>query len=161
MDRRGWPPCQADPGAGRLLQLLQALEEGDQARFESALVRSAALLRLDSWPVADPFARSVLYFSRAAWLLQRGQPEAAERTLLWHESSDFEGIAKGEAQPMDVDGALSGLTRFRRGTVLLDLGRKEEGCTLLRRVRELWAEAEPAYTPIRQELAARLVECEA
>lgn len=152
---------QTDPGAGRLLQLLLALEEGRQARFDSALVRSAPLLGLDSWPVADPFARSVLYFSRAAWLTQRGQLEAAERTLLWHESSDFEGIALGEAQPVDVDGALSGLARFRRGAVLLDLGRKDEGCTLLRRVRELWAGAEPSFTPLPQEVAARLVECEA
>lgn len=152
---------QTDSGAGRLLRLLQVLDEGHRALPESALVHSTPLLGLEPETVADPFARSVLYLSRARWQEQLGQLDAAERTLLWQESSDFEGMAKGEAQPVDVDGALSGLTRLRRGRVLLELGRRDEGCPLLRRVRELWNGAEPVFTPMRQELDSRMVECEA
>jgi hypothetical protein len=151
----------ADPAAGRLLRLLQALDEGRRALPESALVHSAPLLALEPGPATDPFARSVLYLSRAQWQLQRVQLDSAERTLRWQENSDFDGMAMGEAQPVDVDGALSGLTRFRRGRVLLDLDRRDEGCALLQRVQELWSEAEPVLAPLRHELAAQMVECEA
>ena len=133
-----------DMGADRLLRLVQALEAGHAGRYREAITVSDTLIR--AGPVVrlgDPFARAVLYLHRAEWQMHQGSTGDAIRTLGWVEHADLDGWAQGEAQPYDVDLALSPLVRARLARVLQDNGRTEEGCAIVGRVQELWREAEP------------------
>ena len=140
----------AGPSAalGRLDVLLLALDLAARADVEAALTLSATLLPFDeSEQLGDPFARAVLHVRRAQWLTTLGRRDAADREWLWYENSDFEGWLTGEVEAAEIDWALGVWARWQRGA--------EAGCDHLRRVVELWADAEPAYEPLLAEARRR------
>lgn len=147
-------------GASRMLRLLRSLEAGATGRFEEALALSDTLTR--AGPVlrlGDPFARALLYLSRAEWQLRLKRPGDAIRTLGWIEHADLDGWAQGEAQAYDVDLALSAMARARLAGLLRSAGRTREACDVAGRVEELWRGAEPLLAAQRDTLRMTLEGC--
>ena len=135
--------------AGALATLGVAMQEAARGQPDSALTSSAPLLRVDpSGLVRDPFARAILYRSRGDWLLATGDSAAAQRAWLWVDAWDVAGWPQGGAQAGEVDAAVSAVARLRRAGLALASGRDDEACRLVRRVRELWADAEPAFAAL-------------
>jgi hypothetical protein len=139
------------PVATPLAALAAAADEAARGRLDSALARTAPLLRSDgSGLVRDPFARAILYLRRGDWQLAAGDSTAAERSWLWTDAWDVEGWPQGTAQAGEVDGALAAVARLRRaGLSLAKRGRNGEACRLVARVRQLWSGAEPMLAPLR------------
>jgi serine/threonine protein kinase len=139
------------PAPEALTALAHAVSVARRGHPDSALASTVALLRLDgSGLVRDPFARAVLYLSRGDWQLALGDSTAAERSWHWTDAWDVEGWPQGAAQAGEVDAALSGVARLRRGGLSLALrGRNADACTQISRIRQLWAGAEPAFAALR------------
>ena len=99
-------------------------------------------------PPADPFAGAVLHVLRGDWFAAAGAPDRADREWLWHEASDVEGWPVGLAQSGEIGAALGPLARLRRARALLAPGGSAadtlRACAHVARVRELWADADPA-----------------
>ncbi|MGH7631000.1 MAG: hypothetical protein ACREOF_16765, partial [Gemmatimonadales bacterium] len=138
-------------GAGAaLVRLVDAVQDGARGRPDSALARSAPLLRADAdGLVRDPFARAILYLRRGEWSLAAGDSAGAARAWLWSDAWDVEGWPQGGAQAGEVDAALGAIARLRRAGLARAAGRTDEACRLAARVRELWSDAEPALAALR------------
>jgi hypothetical protein len=142
--------AETSPAAAALATLATAMQQAARGRPDSALARTAPLLRLDeSGLVRDPFARAILYLRRGEWLLALGDTAAAGRTWLWTDAWDVEGWPQGGAQAGEVDAAVSAVARLRRAGLARAAGRTDQACRLTGRVRELWAEAEPAFAALK------------
>jgi tetratricopeptide (TPR) repeat protein len=133
-----------------LHRLLLALSAGKRGALDSARTLAMPLLRYNARGVgADPFARALLHLELGSWLARVGDSRAAERVWLWTEAWDVRGWAEREAQAGEVDVAVGALARLRRGRLALEQGDSAVACKHLQRVRELWAQAEPALAPSR------------
>ena len=100
----------------------------------------------------DPFARALLYWQRAEWLEDLEELNEAERTWLWYENSDFGFYPAGKVQAAEIDWVIGSYARLRRAQMqLLLTNRTADACRHLRRVVELWANAEPEILPSRQQ----------
>jgi predicted Ser/Thr protein kinase len=148
--------------AAALAVLTDAVTTAQRGQTDSALVRTAPLLRLDSSGlVRAPFARAVLYLRRGEWQLTGGDSAAAERSWLWTDAWDVEGWPQGAAQAGEVDAVLSAIVRLRRAAVsLARKGRNPDGCRLVERVRQLWSGAEPAFAALRAVADSHQKACE-
>lgn len=141
-------------GPGRLRLLLAAIDSAAAGRLAEAVTLSEPLLRYDPEVRAgDPFARSVLYLSRAAWLERLGRFPEAEQSLRWYENGDIDGWGQREAQAGEIDVALGAIARIRRARVALVREQAGPACAWLARVRELWQDAEPGLQSLRDEVA--------
>ena len=133
-----------DSAARPLHQLLRAFAAAGRERPDSAIALATPLLRYDVRGLGgDPFARAVLHLELGSWLARRGDSAGAERIWLWTDAWDVEDWPQGEAQAGEVDAAVGAAARLRRGQLALAQRRKESGCRLVSRVRELWSGAEP------------------
>ncbi|MGH7631739.1 MAG: protein kinase domain-containing protein [Gemmatimonadales bacterium] len=84
---------------------------------------------------------------------------AADRTLRFGEAWDTHEWPQREAQSGEVDVAAGALARLRRAELAAATGRVNDACTLARRVRELWADAEPGYAALRRQAGTLVREC--
>ena len=150
--RRVTSEAQRGPYYLPLDTVLLALEDADGGDFRGALERSRPLLEIDSTGRgSDPFARALLYWHRAKWWEALGDTASAEREWLWYENVDFGPWPKGVLQPAEIDWMLSTYARLNRARAQLSLpNRDAEACVHLRRVVELWANAEPDILPRKQ-----------
>jgi hypothetical protein len=152
----------ADPSTRRLSRLLGALQLSARGRPDSALVITEPLMAYDTaGAVIDPFARSVLYLNRAKWFLAAGDTAAADRTRLWYQNSDsgIDGWPVGALESGDVDGMLGVQARLVQAEFDQERGRLDSACPLARRVKELWAGAEPSFDPFRARANQVLEHC--
>ena len=134
-----------DRGAARLDLLLHASLAAARGQPDSALLITDPLFMTDSTGrLGGPFARTVLYLSRAAWLDRLGRHADADRARLWYENSDLLGWPAGEPQAGEVDAVFGVIARVVRGRSALARGDTATGCVHLRRVSELWRHADPA-----------------
>jgi serine/threonine protein kinase len=135
-----------------LYEVLKVLELGliDPRR---AVARSRQLTAVDSaGRGTDPFARALLYWHRARWLEDLDEWDQAERTWLWYENSDFGAYPAGRVQAAEIDWIIGSYARLQRAKVQLRWpNRTADACRHLRRVVELWANAESSILPLRQE----------
>lgn len=138
-----------DSARERLDVLLAGLELAARGNVANALARTAPLLPFEEVQhLGDPFARAVLHARRAEWLERSNQSDAADRSWLWYENSDFAGWLSDTLQAVEIDWALGAWSRWRRGTLALRSGNARQGCRYLARVLELWAHPEPSYEPL-------------
>jgi hypothetical protein len=115
-----------------------------------ALAATAPLRRFDSpRPGRDIFTRSLLHLARARWFEAVGDSSGARHEILWYENSDTYRFPTGEAQKMEVDAVASVSARLTRARLLLDAGERDAACLMLRRVRQLWAAADPSLDDAR------------
>ena len=154
----------SDPSLDFLVGSLDAIALARQGRWDSAETLAASLLEIDAaGRHTDPFARAVLYWSRATWFEDSGQLAAAEDVWLWYENSDWGDVWPGsQVQAAEVDWAVSTYARVRRAKAKLrfdDPGMTRDACELLRRVDELWPNPEPLLLGDREELDSLLVGC--
>jgi hypothetical protein len=141
-----------DPAAGALLRA-QALAA--RGAYDSALAVTDALTGIAAQHTDDPFFRTVLHFSRAAWHERAGHPMSAPPDLQWHENSDLYGYPTGDPQPAEVDWAFAPLAEWRLGRLLERAGeRAPDMCRAYRDVARTWARGEPLYAA-RADSAAR------
>jgi hypothetical protein len=141
------------PGAARLRALVTAMQLAARGRAEDALRLSDALISYDTAGVVqDPFARSVLYLRRINWQLSLGDTAGADATRLWFHNSDsgIEGWPQRDLEAGDVDGMLAVYGRLLQAEADRTAGRASSACDLARRVRELWSNAEPSFTDLKQ-----------
>ena len=141
------------PGAARLRSLVTAMQLAARGRAEDALRLSDALISYDTAGVVqDPFARSVLYLQRINWQLSLGDTADADATRLWFHNSDsgIEGWPQHDLEAGDVDGMLAVYGRLLQAEADRAAGRTGSACDLARRVRELWSNAEPSFTDLKQ-----------
>jgi serine/threonine protein kinase/tetratricopeptide (TPR) repeat protein len=133
-------------GQPHLDVLLAALEIAARGETQPALNLSARLLPFDESELwTDPFARAVLHVRRAQWFQTLGRPDAADRAWLWYENTDFEGWLTGEVEASEIDWAIGVWGRWQRGVGAFAAGDAAAGCRHMRRVLDLWNQAEPAY----------------
>jgi hypothetical protein len=118
-----------------------------------AVARSRELTAVDSaGRGTDPFARALLYWHRATWLETLDEWNEAERTWLWYENSDFGPYPSRKVQAAEIDWIIGSYARLRRAKVQLRWpNRVQDACHHLKRVVELWADAEPAILPLKNE----------
>ena len=141
------------PGAARLRALVTAMQLAARGRAEDALRLSDALISYDTAGVVqDPFARSVLYLQRINWQLSLGDSAGADATRLWFHNSDsgIEGWPQRDLEAGDIDGMLAVYGRLLQAEADRAAGRTGSACDLARRVRELWSDAEPSFSDLRQ-----------
>jgi hypothetical protein len=86
--------------------------------------------------------------------LALGQTEAADRSWLWYENTDVVGWPSAEAQPAEIDWALSPWVRVRRASLAASAGHGFEACALVRRPLQLWAQAEPSVARLADSVRA-------
>jgi tRNA A-37 threonylcarbamoyl transferase component Bud32 len=161
----------SDTIAERLALSLHAIDLGTRGMYQAALNLSEDAIQFDSaGRGGDPFARAVLHLERAEWYDSLGRPDAADRERLWYENFEFIGrpdaadrerlwyenfefiaFPRGEAQASEIDWALSTYARLLRARAALDDGDRDRACRYYGRVREVWAEADLAYDPLRAE----------
>lgn len=146
---------------GRFLAAVQ-YASGDQ--WKAALALSDSLeVPLNLSQPADPFARAAFHILRGLWYFKLGEWTAADHEWLWYEGSDVEGWPGGLAQAGEVDGMLSVYARLLRARALVrsdaPLAQREAGCALLQRAGELWADAEPSFTPLIDQSKTLTVSC--
>jgi hypothetical protein len=108
-----------------------------------------------------PFARAALHLSRGRWLAERARAAAADSAWLWYEASDNLESAEGGPSQGEIDIALSVLARLLRSEVMVKLGAAAAACDHARRVEELWAGADTAFTPLLRRAAAVRARCAA
>jgi len=139
------------PGAARLRALTDALEEAARGRMAEALAKSEPLIAdAPADLVQDPFARSLLYLRRLDWQVALHDSTAADRTRLWYLNTDIEGWPQHDLQASEVDGMMGVYARLLQAEVDHAAGRTASACDLARRVRELWSDAEPSFTDLKQ-----------
>jgi hypothetical protein len=163
---RQWRERLHDP-RGRdetLDRFLGAMALAARRQWRAALAASDSIEDgLNATTPPDAFARAAFHLQRARWLAADGDSLRADRELLWYEGSDVEGWPRGLAQAGEVDGVLSVYARLLRGRSLrranAAAAERAAGCVYLQRAVELWAGAEPAFLPLREEAARYLRGC--
>lgn len=131
--------------AQRLDSLYRALVAGERGNDREALSLSLPLLEWDSaGQGGDPFYRSILHLSRGEWWNRDGFSFQASREWNWYQNTDLEGWPTGEVQAGEVDWSFGTLARYWQARTRLSSGHVTEACGELRRVAELWHDAEPA-----------------
>jgi uncharacterized protein (DUF736 family) len=146
-----------EPGLSAVLAGLRHAARGD---WGAALAATEPALAFDSAGYApDPFLRAVLHLKRGEWLEHGGHAADADRSWLWYENLDVRAWPDAEAQPAEVDWALSSYARLRRARLALASGDKAAGCALARAAAEAWSEAEPAVVAAGRELAKAAKAC--
>jgi tetratricopeptide (TPR) repeat protein len=144
----------------RLVPLLDGMSHAAGHQWESALIASEPALAYDSAGYApDPFLRAALHLLRGEWLARLGQAAEADRAWLWYENLDVRAWPHAEAQPAEVDWALSTYARARRAGLAQEAGGDAPACALARRVREIWSGGEPAAAGAARELASLEQRC--
>jgi len=145
-DVRRWAAT-ARPGAGaearRLAAFAGALQLATTGDELGAVVATDSLRRayLEDRG-GDPFVRAALHIERAEWYEALGRASDAEREWVWYENADIQGWPTGEAQAGEVDWVFGVYARLRRGALAGSRGDPSRACGHLRRVVELWAEAD-------------------
>ena len=143
----------ADAGCARLSLLLTAMQVAARGLPDSAITLSRPLLNYTPrGELVDPFSRSVLYLREAEWLRATHRDEAADRMLLWYQNSEtgIEGWPRWQLEPGDIDNMLGIYAHLLRAEGALAHGDTATACPLLRRVLELWQDAEPGTAPLKQ-----------
>ena len=139
-------PLAGEPAPRALTVLLQAEALAARGAYASAL---AATDRVTGIPVAqteDPFFRTVLHLSRAAWYERAGRPASAQADLIWHENSDVFRYPTGDPQAAELDWAFAPLAEWRLALLLeRSGGSPADACRAYRTVARLWADGEPRY----------------
>jgi hypothetical protein len=135
-------------GTPDLERLASAMLLAAGGQWQAALVTSDSVsVAMNATRPPDPFARSVFHLERGRWLSESGQLSGADREWLWYESSDVEGWPQGVMQAGEVDGMLGVYARLLRARALLrpDASQSERhsGCGYIRRVSQLWSQADP------------------
>ncbi|HYC33730.1 MAG TPA: hypothetical protein VEB59_15680, partial [Gemmatimonadales bacterium] len=146
--------------ARRLAPSLEGVRGAAAGRLEDALESSAPALAWDSAGLApDPFLRATLHLLRGEWLESLGRADEADRSWLWYENLDVRGWPSAEAQPAEVDWALSTEARARRARLARERGQASRACALASRALQLWARAEPVLDGARHDLERLAREC--
>lgn len=153
---RVWADRVTGRAAHPLRELLRALAEAARGRPGAALaITDSVRLPFKATRPPDAFASAAFHLLRGEWAAAMGDSLQADREWLWYEGSDVEGWPEGLAQAAEVSGALGVAARLMRGRLLLararDPGDTTRACVLLRRVVELWADAEPEVRPLANE----------
>jgi hypothetical protein len=150
-------PNGADRRVGALIRAQLAAAGG---RFADALDSTAWLRSDDSLrTAAGPFTRAAHFLSRGEWRAAAGDSAGAAREWLWYENSDFESWPDDGLQAAEVDAMLAGVARLRRAEVLQSLSAAE--CRSVRRVLELWRDAEPGVDALRKRADTAARRCSA
>jgi hypothetical protein len=145
---------EAAGGHVALTAMLAGLALAADGGWSGALAATEPALAYDSAGHApDPFLRAALHLRRGEWLARLGRAGDADRSWLWYESLDLRGWPHAEAQPAEVDWALSTHVRARRARLALEQGERTRGCALAGRARELWADAELGLAPAVRDLS--------
>jgi tetratricopeptide (TPR) repeat protein len=142
----------ADTTAARLATSLLSVDLGSRGMYQEALDLSRELLQYDSaGRGGDPFTRAALHLKRAEWYDSLDKPDEADGARLWYEHFEFLGFRAREAQPAEIDWALSPYARLLRARAAREIGDHDKACTHFVRLTELWAAADPAYAPLMSE----------
>lgn len=136
------------PAAGYLGTILHGIDLARRGHADSALVATApAIIDDSSGAVGSAFARAVLRIHRGRWHLALGRPGDADRSWLFYENSHLRGYPDGGVQAGEVDAVLSVYARLLRAELALAQRQEATACAFARRVRELWADADPVLLP--------------
>jgi hypothetical protein len=156
-----------DSLARPLIRLLQAGWAGANGRYAEALRLSTAL-RTSPQEARTRFLflRSALYLARGAWYWRdgAGSADSAEREWLWYDNADRSGWPTGPGQAGDADWALTNYARLLRTRVALRQARTAmdttRACWHLRRVAELWTQADSAARALLAEAQGQSPACQ-
>lgn len=150
-------------GSGRVQLAHHLIGQGadSAARYYAAFIQANNLARrglfdraleLTTWNgsdlvrLPDPFFSAVSTFYRAEWFAQLGNTRSAITTLLWHEANDFGTYPIGDAQPAEVNLALSTLAWWTQARLLdQDHAFVADACRGYRAVSRAWRDGTPVY----------------
>ncbi|MES1259407.1 MAG: hypothetical protein ABUL71_02345, partial [Gemmatimonadota bacterium] len=136
---------------------------GQRGQFDSAMALTRRIHRIPREAEAGlrgPFVRAMVYLSRGEWRRRAGDAARADSEWVWHENNDMAGKPEGEPDQGEIDAALSAVARLLRAENLPALDRYPEACAMLKRVNELWRDAESSMQPLQARVAnGRRVAC--
>jgi hypothetical protein len=141
--------------AVRFLDALQLEAVGDPA---GALRKTAADIPLVAeLRDLDPFQRTLMYLRRGEWR-RAIDPDTVPADWRWHYNVDFVGRFDVLPQAAEIDWAFAPYARLLTAQAELASGRSASACSELRRVVELWQDADTVYSPLRGDAEALLSE---
>jgi tetratricopeptide (TPR) repeat protein len=141
--------------AARLLDALQLAAIGDQA---GALRTTAADIPLVAeHRDLDPFQRTIMYLHRGEWR-RAIDPDRVPSDWRWHYNVDFVGQFEVLPQAAEIDWAFAPYARLLTARAQLASGRSASACGELRRVVELWRNADAVFSPLRDDAQALISE---
>jgi tetratricopeptide (TPR) repeat protein len=141
--------------AARLLDALQLAAVGDAAGALRTTAADIPLVAEDR--DLDPFQRTILYLRRGEW--QRAlDPDPVPADWRWHYNVDFIGRFRVLPQAAEIDWAFAPYARLLTARAELALGRSASACGELRRVVELWQNADAVFSPLRDDAQALISE---
>jgi hypothetical protein len=139
----------------RFLDALQLEAVGDPA---GALRRTAADIPLVAeHRDLDPFQRTILYLRRGEWR-RAIAPDTVPADWRWHYNADFIGQFGVLPQAAEIDWAFAPYARLLTARAELTSGRSASACGELRRVVELWQNADAVFSPLRDDAQALISE---
>jgi hypothetical protein len=140
----------ASMSARRLVSLLSANAEAARGHWREALAASEPAVAYDSTGrLGGAFLRAATHLARGRWWQALNEADRADAEWLWYENSDFVGWPHGDAQAGEVDAVFSVAARRLRATLALQRGDRRTACAGMRRVAELWRNADSQFTPWR------------
>jgi hypothetical protein len=141
-----------DSGPQPLAILLEAQDHAAAGDLERALRLADSVSRWErarhvTARAVGPFFRTALHLLRAEWYAGGDNLEAARRQLLWHEGWDQDGLPISDPRVEEVDWAFGTLARWRRATVLEQLGDRRRGelCDVYHDIDRLWSAGDSIY----------------
>lgn len=140
--------------------LLRAIRAGVAGRPEEALaVADSVQSAFEVTQPPDPFAGAAFHLLRGGWELARGDSLAADREWLWYQAAEFEGWPNAQPQAAEVDGVLGVFARWKRAELRLATATgsadTNAACRMIRRVAELWKDADASLAPLHSAILAR------
>ena len=147
-----------------LERYLGALALAGRRQWHAAILLTDSLeMSFNATVPPDPFARAAFHLQRGAWFTALGDTRGADGEWRWYEASDIEGWPHGPAQAGEVDGMLGVYARLIRAEALLrsgaEAGQRKTGCAYLRRVLELWDDADAAFAGLKKRADSLLLSC--
>jgi hypothetical protein len=141
--------------AARLLDALQLAAVGDAAGALRTTAVDVPLVAEDR--DLDPFQRTILYLRRGEWR-RAIDPDTVPADWRWHYNADFIGPFDVLPQAAEIDWAFAPYARLLTARAQLASGRSASACGELRRVVELWRNADAVFSPLRDDARALISE---
>ncbi len=140
----------------RLALHIDGLQRAALDDLRGALAVTDTLVPLVAAQVPDAFARSAIYLARGRWR-RALDPPATQGDWLWYQNADLVVWPVGIPVAAEIDWALGTAARFLRWRDAIPRRDRAEACRELRRVVEIWHNAQGGFHALREE-AAGIVE---
>lgn len=145
------PMRDSETPASRLLaRHIDGLQRAAVGDLGGALAMTDTLVPLVAVDVPDAFARTAIYLARGRWR-RALDPPATHGDWLWYQNADLVVWPDSIPVAAEIDWALGTAARFLRWRDAIPRRDRSEACRELRRVVEIWHDAQGGFRALRDE----------